>query len=158
VYTDANGAGHEQAYLDYTGFQLRACLATGIQPGTGTSPTNAAVAESWHNLSLASGWAITSGGYHAKYRLTAQGDVELSGRITSSSASATIATLPTGYYQTGSTSLSVPLALLSSTAVTAGQSPHIAISNSGVISVAGYTMASGNAISLDGITFPVSAG
>jgi hypothetical protein len=157
VYTDANGASHEQAYLDYTGFQLRACLATGIQPGTGTSPTNAAVAETWHNLTL-SGWGVTTGGYHAMYRMLPTGDVQLSGRITSTGTSATIATLPSGYYQTGSPSLSVPLALLSSTAVTAGQSPRIALSNTGVISVAGYTMASGNAVSLDGVIFPVSAG
>lgn len=156
-YTDTTGSSHEYAYLDASGLNILSGSINATKPGTGT-PASPAVAESWHALPL-SGWTVSTGGYHASYRITAQGDLELSGRITTTGTSTTLTTaLPSGYFQATSPFLSSPVVSLLSGGVTAGQSPRIAISNTGVLSVAGITVNSGTTLSLDGVIFPVSAG
>jgi len=51
-----------------------------VEPGTGTVAVDA-VTETWHDISLDSGWSQTAGFQTPQYRLTAQGDLQLKGRI-----------------------------------------------------------------------------
>jgi hypothetical protein len=101
VYIDAAGTPHSMFYGTYAGTFLQSVAAMyGVQPGTGTSATNAAVEESWHNMSLSNGWAQVSGGMPAQYRILGSpaNTVEIRGNISGTAeTSAVFATLPAGY-------------------------------------------------------------
>jgi hypothetical protein len=157
-YIDALGVSHDYFEVSDYGAAINGAIVTGIVPGTGTTPSNPAVAETWHNIPLAAGWTIVAG-YTAQYRMNALGNVELSGRITCSSASLIISTaLPNGYYATGVTGMTAAVTATVDATAIAGQTIRIALSNAGILSIAGVTTVAGVVISLDGVMFPVSAG
>lgn len=119
--------------------------------------SNPAVPETWHNIPL-SGWTVASG-FAALYRITADGDVELAGRITTTGTSTTVSTaLPAGYYQTTYAFTEAGLIVAASGGITASQTPRIALSNTGVLSVSGITVNSGTTLILDGVVLPISSG
>ena len=79
-YTDANGAAHEWAFWDCGGLSVIAAQPIpAVTPGTGTSPTNPATPESWHAITLDSGWTAASGFDAPRYRLLPDGNLQLSG-------------------------------------------------------------------------------
>jgi len=158
IYYDANGIEHNYFAESANGVQIAAGMITGVTPGTGTGALNPATGAAWQNIPLV-GWQIVAG-YEAEYRLNALGNVELSGRIQATVASATISTtLGAGYYATGVPFQSCAVPVLSNTtAITVDQTPRLALSNTGVLTVAGITVAVGTQLSLDGCMFPISAG
>jgi hypothetical protein len=115
--------------------------------------------ETWHALSLQGAWTRVSG-YHATYRLTATGDLELSGRIQTTGTNNLIAVLPagSGYYQATSPFLASPCSLISGGTITANQSPRIAVDTSGNLTTGGISFAGTTVVSLDGVIIPLSAG
>jgi hypothetical protein len=158
AYWDANGVEHNYFAESANGVQIAAGSITGVLPGTGTGPLNPAQGANWQNIPLV-GWSVVAG-YEAEYRINALGNTELSGRIQATAASATISTtLGAGYYATGVPFQSCAVPVLSNTtAITADQTPRLALSNAGILTVAGITVAVGTQLSLDGCMFPVSAG
>lgn len=103
VYIDANGTAHLQIQENYSGTEiLGASAVTGVQPGTGTSSTNAAVSETWHTASLQNGWGASNGVGGVFYQLLPwglHGTVEVIGDIVHATATgnSVFATLPAGY-------------------------------------------------------------
>jgi hypothetical protein len=155
-YVDAHSNETSPLSIAY-GYTELTGTVNAIKPGTGTAALNAAVAETWHNIVLA-GWTTVSG-FHAKYRMLPTGDVQLSGRIGATGTSTTFGSLPTGYYQTGSSQMSCPVAVVSGGALSSTtMGARCALSNTGSLTLGGLTIVSGTTISLDGIIFPVSAG
>jgi hypothetical protein len=158
-YVDDAGSSLAYLFLSWQGALLIGKM-TGTVPGTGTSATNKAVAETWHNIPL-SGWTVFTGGYVAQYRINGNGNVELRGRITTTGTSSTLSTaLPAGYFPSvasGIPQFTCPVSTTILATATAGQTPRIAISNAGILTVAGITVVSGTVISLDGVMFPQSA-
>lgn len=143
------------------------------QPGTVTP-------EVWHTMFGISGgigsngWTIASG-YHAMFRLNANGNIELSGRIYASTTSAealVVCQLPVGYYQTTSSGMSVPITCVNDGSFNTSQTFRISLSNTGSLTLAGQgtggtgssgiTVGTGpgnsTTLSLDGVMFPISAG
>ena len=102
VYTDGNGTGHVYLSVSDAGVTIQAGTFTVTEPGTGTSPTNPAVAEGPHSLSVTSGWGTSS----LTYELLGQNMVCIEGGVVTPSSGAyndvVFATLPTGY-QPGTT-------------------------------------------------------
>ncbi len=100
IYQDTVVAGHQTAYWDSSGFNIRSGTVNGVVPGTGTVAIPG-VAESWHGMSLLNGWSNlgTPGGPDAKYRMLSTNEVQVIGAITNGATSGTsqIATLPAGY-------------------------------------------------------------
>ncbi len=91
------------AHLGVDGFVINAGTVNGVTPGTGTTFANKATPETWHTLTLNAGWTnLAANIYPMKYRMLADGDVELSGTMNSTSATPNnpFATLPTGYFNT----------------------------------------------------------
>lgn len=114
-----------------------------IQPGTSET------AETWHNLTVPSGWTDKSGnGTGFRYRLEPDGTVLLSINVSAPSTAPgtiTMATLPTGYIPISGQN--IPLASSSNTG--SGQSPHLFIDTSGNIKCYGINasaVVSGNGI------------
>lgn len=100
VYNDASGVPHTVAEATYAGLDILAGVVNGVQPGTGISPVNAAVTETWHPLALINGWAGSGGGVNGIfYKLLATGDVHIVGDILNSLAvgNSVCAVWPAGY-------------------------------------------------------------
>lgn len=65
TYNDANGTGHAIYIADCTGLYLPTVRGlAAVQPGTGTSSTNAAQPEGWHPITCAGGWTLVKGPYY----------------------------------------------------------------------------------------------
>jgi hypothetical protein len=80
VYQDANGTEWVQATGGNAGMALNSVSGlTGVLPGTGTSITNAAQPETWHNLTLDAGWTVVN---QPQYRLLPGVGVQVRGLIT----------------------------------------------------------------------------
>jgi hypothetical protein len=103
-YVDANGGTHGYLTVTPAGTTIEAGSIAAVQPGTGTSPTNPAVGESWHSLGLLNGWSASGNGVSgAWYKMLATGDVMLAWDVTTPSATpGIIAQLPSGYTPGGS--------------------------------------------------------
>jgi hypothetical protein len=104
-YIDANGAPHVMLDIGYQGcMTLIAKTLTAVAPGTGTSQTNAATAESWHSMVFSNGWVNSIG--TARYRLIpfGAGAIEVEGVITNPNnlgvGFSTAAVLPAAYIPT----------------------------------------------------------
>jgi hypothetical protein len=126
-------------------------------PLVALSPAN--IAETWHLLTPAAGWANNGGAEPSlSYRLTVLGDVELLGHVNGTIAgSTTIGTLPANYFS-GSVSYTVPLVVSSSAGVTAGQTPRLSLTaGSGALVVKGLSNGAAT-VELDGIVIPLSNG
>lgn len=73
-YFDTSGTSHKLFAGNYQGFDLPVCsevLAT--VPGTGTGPSNPAVSESWHLITLDTGWTTLANHDAPAYRLLPDG-------------------------------------------------------------------------------------
>lgn len=97
VYTDGNGTSHLYLTVSDAGVGIQAGTFTVVEPGTGTSPFNPAVAEGPHLLSVTGGWGTSS----LTYELLPQNMVCIEGGVVTPSSGAynnvVFATLPTGY-------------------------------------------------------------
>jgi hypothetical protein len=94
------GSAFTMISWDYAGAVVTGKISA-VNPTTGLSPTNPATPETWHALPLNAGWAnLAANIYPMQYRMLADGDVELSGTMNSTSATPAqpFATLPTGYF------------------------------------------------------------
>lgn len=161
LYHDPAGTYHLYRLLDFSG-NFTTGTNTAVEPGTGTSRANPAVAETWHVVGTtgnpAFGAGFTSGGTDQipRFRLegTAGGVCRLDGTLYSSAATAAGATgftLPVGYRPTtrkrfvGSTNAS---------GNTLGGA-LIDVLTTGAVTVGPAMNAAGQQAVLDGITFPV---
>jgi hypothetical protein len=105
IYNDDNNVDHFYTVIDCSGFNTNACAAlTATQPGTGTSSTNPAISESWHDLRpLTNSFIGTVAGLvPPQYRKCADGDVQIYGNVrtpptTGNYNSVTWGTLPAAY-------------------------------------------------------------
>jgi hypothetical protein len=80
VYEDANGNGFQQVQGGAAGLNLASVASlTAVLPGTGTSNTNAAQPETWHNLVPDAGWTIVE---QPQYRLLPGTGVQVTGLMT----------------------------------------------------------------------------
>lgn len=99
IYIDPSAAGHNLFSVDLAGATVIGTI-TAVEPGTGLSRTNVAVAETWHAVTPASGWALgTSPAMSVK--LGPDGTARLEGTIKYSSGTpgsgSTMFTLPAAY-------------------------------------------------------------
>lgn len=84
---DSANVDHQMAYMDYTGFNIQAGIATARDPTTGTSKANPAQNEGWHGLTCDGTWTLVKGPF---YRLSNDGvTVKIFGAITHAAFSAT---------------------------------------------------------------------
>ena len=104
AYKDTAGTFHFWEFLGYQGVTTNPGTINAPQPGTGTSRTNVAVAETWHNLSLNSPFTTNISPFApARYRRGAENGgnvVKLSGVVSPTAGVAAltvIATVGTGY-------------------------------------------------------------
>ncbi len=117
-------------------------------PAVAADPTSSTVAETWHDMTLASGqWSNPAGAFFTcSYRLLPDGDVEIRGTpvftgngTTGLTDPTTLATLPAGY-RPASLGGPVPLVPTGGTVtLTANRIPHVRISTAGVVQVFGLT-------------------
>lgn len=103
-YHDPSGGYHFYRTCSFAG-NASTGPTTAVQPGTGTSRANPAVAETWHTAGLGTGWGNNGTLRVLQYRMTPDGDVEVCGCVVTTSATPTaaIATLPVGYRPTNDT-------------------------------------------------------
>lgn len=120
-------------------------------------------AETWQAVSVfGSNWGAAEG-YPVGYRLTAQGDIQLTGRVTSSGAGTTLFTLATAYINLLSflvNPLMSPVTVFSSGSSLTNQTTttvHLNLNPNGTITVSNTANVTGTVLQLDGATFPVSA-
>jgi hypothetical protein len=88
------------AYWGPQGFIVPAGSIAAVKPGTGTSKTNLAVAETWHTATLASGFTTMSVDQAPRYMIDACGFVHLDGVAYTTAAYTAgnpVFTLPAGY-------------------------------------------------------------
>jgi|HubBroStandDraft_1064217.scaffolds.fasta_scaffold233627_2 hypothetical protein len=158
IYTDADGTSHLAAGYGYQGFLVFAGEITGIHPGTGTSPVNAAVAETWQFASPPSGWTND-----LIYKLYPDQTVGFAGTIILPSSGSyngvTFTTLPAGYIPAG-TKLRPIVCTAQSSAYGNNSSspglPYVQITSGGVVSFGGLPASiNGKEICVDGVRFPI---
>jgi hypothetical protein len=129
-YTDANGVTHTYMALYAGGVDILAGNITAVEPGTGTSDTNAAQAESAHSLSITgSGWSGS-----VTYELLADDMVVIQGSVVTPSSGSyndvAFASLPSGYIPgTTQNRPCVPLAGSTYGNATFPGAPHLIISS-----------------------------
>lgn len=158
IYNDSLGSAHGQASFDYSGFNIKAGKVTGIHPGTGTSPSNAAVAETWQVPSLPAGW-----GGGAAYKANADNTVTLAGLITLPSTGSynniTIFTLQSGYAPLGQKRISMASLALSSAYGNNSASPglpRVFVDTTGNVSLAGIPVSvNSSQVCIDGCIYPL---
>lgn len=102
VYNDASGAGHVYAFEDFTGFNVTTCPSIRAKtPASGTSASNPAVQETWHDLRplLNSFVGTNAGKYPPQYQVDARGFVNIFGtvKLPASYGSVVWQTLPAAY-------------------------------------------------------------
>lgn len=155
-YHDPSNVLHQYRTLSYAG-NVSIGSNTGVVPGTGTSRTNAAVAESWHLASLGTGFTTSVSDQAPRYRFegTNGGVVRLDGTVYTSAAVASGASmfvLPTGYRPTLDRRRFVGLTNISGYAL--GGSLAV-VNTTGVVAIGAAANAAGQQICLDGMTFPI---
>jgi hypothetical protein len=101
VYFDANGVSHVALQVSDSGIVINTASVTGIMPGTGTTPTNPAVNETWHAISLVGGPPAIAG--YARVKQLAQAnficlDIQVSFTALVADATYTIGVLPSAAY------------------------------------------------------------
>lgn len=97
-YQDPSAVLHLYRTLSFRGCVIEAGAITAVEPGTGTSRANPAVAETWHLAALGSGWADL-GRVPLQYRVTPDGMLEIVGNpvTTTTTPALVIFTLPAGW-------------------------------------------------------------
>lgn len=136
IYFDANGSENVSAQWGFPGVSLPVVATlTATAPGTGTSPSNPAAAETYHAMGLLNGWANVAGFATAKYRKVASppNSVEIIGAINAAAATAaTFFTLPAGYRPANQQPV---CSMGANAAIPAGLSPWIRCDASGNLAV-----------------------
>lgn len=146
-YHDPAGNYHFFRVMDYRG-NTTTGQTTAVQPGTGTSRANVAVAETWHTTSLAATWSVPSGA--CEYRMQTDGTVMMAGQIkttnTALASGAQVATLPAGY---------LPLQPWYGSAALVGSTGfvQVEVATSGAVTLIFSGTLNAPTISLDGIRF-----
>lgn len=85
-YADANGGHNTIALWGDSGLVINAGVISAVKPGTGGSPVNPAAQETWHDVSLDSGWTNAD---TLRYKLVAEKNaVWVQGAVTHASFSA----------------------------------------------------------------------
>lgn len=148
---------HNYLRVGFNGARIAAGALTAVQPGTGTSTTNPAVAETWHTAALTASFTIGGAGPDTapRYRLDGNGGVRLDGvaYTTAATAANTLAfTLPTGYTPTERKRL---VSVTNASGYTVPGSNVWAILPDGTVELAPSTNAAGQQAVLDGLWFPV---
>lgn len=158
LYWEGAG-GPQENYLvvSAAGAVISAGNITGTQPGTGTSLTNPAAAETWHTATLATGFTTNAADEPPRYRFegTGGGVVRLDGTAYSSAATAagaTVFTLPAGYRPTERRRF---VASTSAAGYTTAGGSVWTVNTSGTVTLTPDTTAAGQQAVLDGITFPI---
>jgi hypothetical protein len=128
-YVDKTGTSHQYAYYDGSGFHVTTGSIAGIDPTTGTSLANPAVAETWHTVSPPAGWSGTN-----RYKLLAEknfacADIQLTNA--GAAGNITCMTLPSGYRPQNN--ISLPM-YMTNNAAPANQNQRMNISSAGVVS------------------------
>lgn len=131
VYEGTGPSNNTVAFWNYAGLTVEAGVITAVEPGTGTSPANPAQQETWHAITLDSGWSTGSPYAAPRYRLLPDGNLQLSGRCSATawSGSKTLNNsnpLPAAYRPANACDF------YSSDAV--GSRAHISIATTGIIS------------------------
>lgn len=157
LFAELAGGGTAALLLDPSTSQIFAgygSVFAAAEPGTNVTP------ETWHALTLASGWANSGGGgeQNAAYRVNALGDLQLTGVITGSAVtgSNTLATLPSGYFDTGG-NLQAACAVISAAGLSTTSSPYLQVGTGGALTLHGIGTAGTVKISLSAY-FPLSSG
>lgn len=156
-YESPTGGQNDYLTVSAAGAVISAGNITATQPGTGTSLTDVAVSETWHDAALTADFTTSAADQVPRYRLEpiAGGVVRLDGAVYTSAATpadTTMFTLPDGYRPlerkrfVGNTNAS---------GYTTIGGALVAVSTAGVVSVTPTTSAAEQQIVLDGMTFPV---
>lgn len=136
IYFDALGGENVSAQWGFPGVSIPVAQPiTATQPGTGTSPTNVAVAETWHPAALGNGWANAAGFAPFQYRKVASppNSVELLGVISATAASSTnFFDLPAGYQPANAQGFAVG----ATGGAPAGNIPNVRCAASGALTLA----------------------
>jgi len=155
TYQDPTGGVHSYVVVDPTGAAIKAGYITAVQPGTGTSRSNVAVAETWHDMTLNSPFANGPSPFaparYARSALYGGNAVALSGTVTPSAGTGTfvvVATLPAGYLP----SFGQHFAVATKTAAGANSTQILNITNTGQVELAN-TAAAGDVIYFDGVVY-----
>ena len=146
--------------LGYFGVSIPAGVVNAVQPTTGTSGSNPAVAETWHSASslLSALWTEAAVSNPLRYRVEGVGtgrQVRLDGAVMTTGAgpwpaNGTIFTLPTGYVP----GLNHHFVNRSDIDVTAGMDTVNVLSTGAVRNGQAFT-AAGQSLFFDGMTFPL---
>lgn len=149
----ASVAGHDANLNNYAAGWTGPVSA--FQPGV--TPT---AVETWHPLSLATGWTPLAGNATPSFRLNAVGNVELCGRINNPTTAnnTNIATLPAGYFSAVNAYSSACAMISGAAAPVAGQTFRISLGTTGVLGISGIATTGSYTVSLDGVMFPISFG
>lgn len=157
-YHDPSGGFHFYRTMDFSGNKITGAI-TAVNPATGLSRANPAVAETWHAPTPSALWTTTGAANPVRYRLEPQGSgggvVRLDGELLTTGAgpwpaNATMFSMLTGYHP----AQSHPFVTRSDIAVAAGQDTVNVLSSGGVQNGQAFT-AAGQRLFFDGITFPL---
>jgi hypothetical protein len=155
AYVDAGGTPHFYRTMDFSGSDNTGFLV-GVQPGTGTSDANVAVAETWHLAALGAGFTTGGADQAPRYRLEGIGGgvVRIDGTVYTSAAvlsGATMFTLPAGYRPT----IRRRFAGVSNASGITLDGSTVVVATTGIVSIGVAANAAAQQICLDGMTFSV---
>lgn len=138
------------------GATISAGSIAAVHPGSGTSPANVAVAETWQTPTLNAGWTVTGANTPVRYKLYADNTVAIAGEVLTSGAGpwpagGNIFALPTGYVPT------VMSAFITESAIAAAAgTPTVSVLNSsGNVKNGQAFTAAGQLLRFDGVRFPL---
>lgn len=139
IYNITGGLPSNFAHWNYEGFSIDAGSVTAAEPGTGTSDTNPATAESWHTLSLTTVTASGNGVNGFRYKLLATNTLLLEWDLATNSVgnSVTVATLPAGWRPAKAHNIGMST-YGGSTALTTAVNPHFTVNTNGTIVTGGF--------------------
>jgi hypothetical protein len=145
-YVDSNGTGWIDITMGNGGMALNSVNPlTGILPGTGTSSTNPAQPETWHQATLAGTWTGSANGVNGLfYRIVPDGSggtVEVIGDLinTTATGNSTIFTLPSGYRP--AQNQNHPAGWNDPAVNNSASAPWLSVSGAGVLQLAGIEVA-----------------
>jgi hypothetical protein len=155
-YHDPLGTYHLYRLLSYAGCTIEAGSIVAVQPGTGTSRANPAVAETWHSPTPSALWTTTGTSQPVRYRYMPDGTVLLDGELITTGAgpwpaNVTMFSLGAGYMPPQGS----PFITRSDIAVAAGQCT-VNVLNSGGVQNGQVFTAAGQRLWFTGIRFPTS--
>lgn len=156
IFEVSYSGGDVTLTANFTGVNISAGSITAVNPTTGTSYANPAVAETWHTPTLAAGWTVTGASNPVRYRAEPQGCIRIDGEVLTTGAGPwpannTVFSLPSVYMP----SENHPFITRSDIAVAAGQCTVNVLSSGGVQNGQAFT-AAGQRLWFDGVVFPLT--